>query len=377
MRLAAFIDQNLEPILREWERFARTIDAPGKELDADALRDHAGDILRTVAADLRTWQSPHERTEKAQGHAEPSDSQTAAETHAVTRLLAGFSLDQMVSEYRALRASVLRLWMEGVKGGVELEIDDVIRFNEAIDQALAESIGGYSRALEASRNVFLGVLGHDLRGPLGAISLGAEALARTDQLGEKPRKICSMIQSSVRRLSRIVGDLLDFTRSQLPSGIPVRREEIDLVPVCESIVEEVKAFHVKADIQLQTAPTATGWFDSARLEQVFSNLISNAVQHGDRRSEITVTLGAEAEEVVFSVRNGGAPIPADALPFIFNPMGRYSQHAQEDTGPIAGLGLGLYIASEIVTAHSGSIDVTSTAEEGTIFVVRLPCAGAS
>lgn len=372
MRLSTFIDQNIEPILQSWEDFASTIDTPGNPLDSQGLRDHAELMLRAVVEDLRTSQTKRQQWDKSQGYGAVPDERTAAETHAVTRLIDGFTLDQMVSEYRALRNSVLSLWMGRVKSGSDFEIEDMTRFNEAIDQALAESIASYSRAVDASRNIFLGILGHDLRNPLGAILLGADVLLRSEKLSEKPAKISQQIYTSAKRANQIVGDLLDFTRSQLGSSLPVRLELVDLAAVCNRIIEETKAAHLNATINWNTTAPLIGRFDEARMEQVFSNLISNAIHHGDDRMPITVGLSSSADEVIFSVHNWGQPIPEDTLPLIFNPMGRFSLHAVSEVGPCAGMGLGLYIASQIVTAHEGSIDVTSADRQGTTFQVRLP-----
>lgn len=372
MRLSDFITNNLEPILQAWEDFARTIDTPGAPLDTDALRDHAEQMLHAIVLDLRTKQSVQEQVAKAQGNAPTTDTETPAETHAVTRLMAGFTIDQMVSEYRALRASVLSQWLKQIKAGTPLDVDDMTRFHEAIDQALAESIASYSRAVEASRNVFLGILGHDLRTPLGAILLGADVLRRSEGLGARATKISSQIYTSVKRASQIVGDLLDLTRCQMGPGIPVKKERLDLLPLCEHIVDEIRAFHPSTDILFEKKAPAAGEFDGARMEQVFSNIISNAVQHGDNQQPIEVALHVTDESVVFSVHNSGEPIPDDVLPFIFNPMGRFSQHSIIDHGPSEGLGLGLFIASEIVTSHGGVIEVISNQERGTTFLVTIP-----
>ena len=376
MRLPDFILQNLEPILQAWEDFARTIHTPGADLDREGLRDHAEHMLRAIVLDLRTTQTVQEQIDKAQGLAPQHDDETPAETHAVTRLMAGFSIDQMVSEYRALRTSVLSQWLDQIKHGTPLEVDDMNRFHEAIDQALAESIASYSRAVEASRNVFLGILGHDLRTPLGAILLGADMLRRSDTIGERGTRVATQIYTSVQRASQIVGDLLDLTRCQMGPGIPVKRVAVDLAPICERIVEEIQAFHPDAEIILHTKTQAFGMFDGPRIEQVFSNIISNAVQHGGARLPINVELTATAETVVFTVHNLGEPIPADVLPFIFNPMGRFSQRSVTEHGPAAGLGLGLFIASEIVTAHQGLIEVESGVETGTVFRVSVPLSAA-
>ena len=372
MRLADFIVENLEPILQAWEDFARTIQTPGADLDRVDLRDHAEQMLRAIATDLRSAQTAQEQIDKAQGLAPQDEDETPAETHAVTRLMAGFSIDQMVSEYRALRTSVLSQWLQQVKHGTPLDIDDMNRFHEAIDQALTESIASYSRAVEASRNVFLGILGHDLRTPLGAILLGADMLRRSEELGERGNKVAGQIYTSVQRASQIVGDLLDLTRCQMGPGIPVKRVDIDLAPICERIVEEMRSFHPHAQLNYEATAPALGSFDGARMEQVFSNIISNAVQHGDARLPITVRLAVSEDSLVFTVHNQGAPIPEDVLPFIFNPMGRFSQRSVIEHGPAEGLGLGLFIASEIVAAHDGSIEVTSTSQWGTEFRVMVP-----
>ena len=371
MRLSRLIIENIEPILQEWEDFAQTMAVPDKPLDATALRDHAERMLRTIAADLGTEQSSRQQVDKSQGRGPAADG-TAAESHAITRLVAGFSINQIVSEFRALRASVVRHWMGQIKTGAAFEVDDLIRFNEAIDQALAESIASYTNAVQASRNIFLGILGHDLRTPLSAILLGADVLLRTDDLGERATKITSKIYASVKRANQIVGDLLDFTRSQVGPGIPVKRTHLDIAPVCERIVDESRTVHPEADIRFQASGVTEGDFDGARLEQAFSNLIGNAVQHGARHAPVVVSLEGSADALVFSVHNDGQPIPAEVLPSIFNPMGRYSPHPAVEQGPLASLGLGLFIAAEIATAHGGSIEVSSTTESGTVFKVTLP-----
>jgi len=372
MRLSDFIIKNLEPILQAWEDFAKTIEVPGKALDSKALRDHAEQMLRAIALDMRTYQSAQEQIAKAHGNAPAQELETAAEIHAVTRLMAGFTLDQMVSEYRALRMSVVGQWLGQVKEGAAFEVDDMTRFNEAIDQALAESIASYSSAVEASRNVFLGILGHDLRTPLGAILLGADVLRNSDDLGSRETKIASGIYTSVRRASQIVGDLLDLTRCQMGPGIPVKKEYIDLTPLCTRMVEEIRTFHPGAKIIFNSGASARGEFDGARIEQVISNLLSNAVQHGDLQFPIEVTLEPVDGSVVFCVHNRGEPVPEEILPFIFNPMERVSLSTTSGLGPSAGLGLGLYIASEIVAAHSGTLDVTSDRAHGTTFLVKVP-----
>lgn len=372
MRLSDFIEDNIAGILQAWEDFARTIVIPGANLDRDALRDHAEEMLRVIIDDLRTTQTLQEQVDKSLGQAPKVDNQTAAETHAITRLLDGFSIDQMVSEYRALRASVLGQWAVYAKAGTSLNIDDLTRFNEAIDQALAESVARYSQAVEASRSKFLGILGHDLRTPLGAILLGSDVLKQSEEIGSRKYKVASQIHTSVMRANQIVGDLLDLTRVQLGAGIPVIKKHINLSLLCERVVDEIRAFNPEAKVNFVANNSVSGMFDGARLEQVFSNIISNAVSHGDARLPITVKLSEADGDAVITIHNSGEPILTDVLPYIFSPMSQFSGRSATDHGPREGMGLGLFIALEIVKSHKGFIDVTSDLERGTTFRVNLP-----
>ncbi len=264
------------------------------------------------------------------------------------------------------------LWMPPDQVTKEQEISDVVRFNEAIDQALAESIVSYTKAVDAARNVFLGILGHDLRSPLGAISLSAEVLLRAGDLPPKPTKNVLRIYSSVKRSIKIVGDLLDFTRTQLGSGIPVRIEQGDLALACEGMVEEARAYNPDRQVNFISKPSLPGRFDRSRMEQVIANLIGNAIQHGEAGTPVTVTLKADEDSALLSVHNCGLPIDDGAKESIFNPMTRHLQSGDVQYGAGAGLGLGLYIASAIISAHHGSIDVDSRAGSGTTFTVRIP-----
>lgn len=157
MRLATFILDNLEAILEEWEDFARGVETPQPALKPVSLRNHAEEILRAVAKDLVTPQTAKQQQDKSRGLG-PVLEDTAAQTHAVLRLTDGFTLDQMVSEYRALRASVLKLWLRQGENSAALQLEDMLRFNEAIDQALSESITAYGNAVETTRKTVLAVL---------------------------------------------------------------------------------------------------------------------------------------------------------------------------------------------------------------------------
>ena len=375
MRLADFIIQNIEPILQRWEDFAKTMTPAADGMDSLALRDHAEQMLLTIAADLRTPQTDKARISKSHGKAPSSREVTAAETHADIRLTSGFTISQMIAEYRALRTSVLVLWKPSDAVPEEQKIADIIRFNEAVDQAIAESVVSYTDAVDAARNVFLGILGHDLRSPLGAILLSADVLMGAGDLPPKPTKNVSRIYTSVKRSLKIVGDLLDFTRTHSGTGIPVRMERDDLALACDGMVEEARVYHPDRQIVLQSQPSVPGHFDRSRMEQVIGNLIGNAVEHGEAGTPVTVSLKTEEGLAVLTVHNVGMPIDDSAKSSIFNPMVRHLQSGSAEYGAGAGLGLGLYIASAIVDAHHGSIDVDSSASNGTTFTVRIPLNG--
>ena len=181
MRLPDFIQANMQRILDDAVDFAITQAPEGAQLNHKRLRNDIPLILRDIVADLRTPQSAAEQRDKAQGRtAHATSPESAASSHGRSRADDGFGVNQMIAEYRALRASVLHLWAadQALSGDA---IDDMMRFNEAIDQAVAESLLEFSRTVESWRNVFLGALGHDLRGPLAAVVGTAELLADTAQ----------------------------------------------------------------------------------------------------------------------------------------------------------------------------------------------------
>ena len=169
MRLSAFIREHKDAILQEWDAFARTLEPAALNMDDTALRNHASQMLDDIAIDLDTAQTASEQLRKSQGLAPPLATETFAESHASQRQHAGFTIVQLVSEYRALRASVLKLWSQQSTAAQEAGAGEVTRFNEAIDQAFAESVTRFNQDVEQAKETFLAILGHDLRTPLGAI----------------------------------------------------------------------------------------------------------------------------------------------------------------------------------------------------------------
>lgn len=375
MRLADFIVENREPILAEWEAFARTCAPASGGMDIAALRDHASEMLTVIAADLKTPQGGQAQAEKSKGNAPAAadGEKTAAEEHGADRAESGFSVEQMVSEYRALRASVIRLWTKAEGGMTATHLEDLTRFNEAIDQSLAESVTRYTRDLSQSKEMFLAILGHDLRTPLGAVITSSKFMLEAGELKEPNLTLTSRIASSSSRMNHMVGDLLDFTRSRLGGGIPIVRADVDMDKIVRDVVDEIVAAYPHRTIEVSSPVAQRGQWDCARISQVLTNLIGNALEHGSDRTAVSVVTAGDEHEVTMAVHNRGAAIPRDQLSGIFNPMKRKATApATAGSGRTANLGLGLYIADRIVTAHKGRIDVDSSEERGTTFTVHLP-----
>lgn len=377
MRLHDFIRTNREQILEDWEEFARTCAPASLTMDVAALRDHASEMLTVVATDLETYQGAREQTEKSKGQGPDltADSVTAAEEHGAGRAESGFTVAQMVAEYRALRASVLRLWTRKQGELKSDDIEDLTRFNEAIDQSLAESVTEFNENVDNAKEMFLAILGHDLRNPLGAISTSAKFMLEMDELGPSHRVLATQIVDSASRTVTMIGDLLDFTRSRLGGGIPIDRNPTSLETVVCGVVEEITAAHPDSEIQVNAAEEQLGEWDAARISQALTNLIGNAVQHGSPGSIITVDLRGDEQKVELSIHNDGVAISGDRLDGIFNPMKARLAPRIAASGPTGSLGLGLYIAERIVNAHGGRIEVESVEDAGTTFTVHLPRRG--
>jgi len=374
-RLHEFIREHIEDILAEWETFARTLPM-AESMDIVALRDHAREMLIVIADDLETPQTAREQSTKAEGQSDANESgppATAAQSHGADRAVSGFTIPQMLSELRALRATVIRLWGREEPLLAASDFEDMTRFNEAIDQAVAESVTQYSEKISQVKDRFLAILGHDLRNPLGAIMTGASFMLEVGDLAEPHRGIAVRIASSARRMNQMVSDLLDFTRTTLGAdNIPIVREEMDLSPLVRDVASEVAARYPTRVVTMESDGALRGWWDGARLTQAVTNLVANAVQHGSETSPVTVVARGSKDEVAIAVRNDGAVVPPEVLAHVFEPGGQGEYGTVGDDGH---LGLGLFIVERIVAAHGGSIDVRSTKDDGTIFTVHLPRAG--
>jgi signal transduction histidine kinase len=396
VRLPDFILANVEPILVEWESFARGIWPLGATADATEMRDDAEDILRATALDMQSHQTAAQQAEKSKGASrwdESGELTRASSAHGVGRVVSGFDLAAVVAEYRSLRASVLRLWRDSDPSPDVRDLDDVTRFNESIDQSLTLAVCSYTQRVERDRkellaneqasrreaeeanqakDVFLATLSHEMRTPLNAI-VGWLSILRQEGTGTKHlQEGLKVIERNTRAQVQLIDDLLDVAR--IVSG----KLRVDIQPceLAEVIIAGVNTTRTAAEAQgitftMRLDPSASrAVCDSVRIQQVVWNLLSNAVKFTPKGGQVHVTLSREASSFQIQVSDTGQGISPDLLPHVFD---RFRQADSSMRRKFGGLGLGLSIVKYIVEAHDGTVHVTSPGEgKGATFTVRLP-----
>ena len=364
--LADFIEHHSESIIEKAIEFARTVEV-GTPLDQIALRDHLPEIIAAIVADLRTPQTRAESIEKSETRVAAPDHRpgSAAGIHALHRAHSGYSISDLVAEYRALRASVLRLWADAPEAA---SLRDITRFNEAIDEAIAESVTYYADEVARWRDIFLGVLGHDLRSPLGAVVMTSQLIAQM--------AVDTPVAAEAQRLVRISGrmlalldKLLVYNRAQMGLAFQITPDDADLVQACREEIELLQASLPGRRIAFSAPPAIRGRFDAGRVREALANLVVNAHKYGTRSGDIRVDLRDDGDHAALRVSNDGEPIPRETLDLMFEPL-RRGGVADPDTEH-ASLGLGLFIVTQIAQAHGGTIRAESDAE-GTTFCLRLP-----
>lgn len=257
-----------------------------------------------------------------------------------------------------------------IENAVERHAMVIERQNAELARARAADERGRARdALEASLRFaeqFVGVLGHDLRNPLQSI-IAAAALLHARGAAEPERRMIARIQASAERMTSMVAQLLDLTRLRLGGGIVLDRSLVSLHEIVADVVDELHQVHPSRRIVCALGPEVRGEWDAERLSQVVSNLVGNAIQYGDPAHPIDVTITPHGDEVALAVHSVGPPIPRTLLPAIFEPYRR----GERRSGTSQGLGLGLYIAHQIVLGHGGHLDLDSTEDGHTTFTVVL------
>lgn len=342
-------------------------------MPAAELQDHARQMLQSIAGEMETIESAEQKKEKSIGEVSKiSGGESAAATHGSLRQISGFTMPQVTAEFRAMRASVLRLWMDKAARTSKANTEEILRFNEAIDQALQESAIRFSEQSDRTRDTFLAILGHDLRSPLATMTMAGAFLVRPTIDQANTIQIGARISRSAATMTTMVNDLLEYARTQLGGTIPIRPALADIVEICQSAVDDASAAHPDCEFLLEVAGERIGDYDAARLAQVFSNLLNNAAQYKGEKHAVTISAFGDVDATIVQVKNYGPEIPRASLAAIFDPLVQLSAMADQKGPASTSMGLGLFIAREITTCHGGTITVESSVEAGTIFTVKLP-----
>ncbi|HSI70884.1 MAG TPA: sensor histidine kinase [Gillisia sp.] len=371
MKFTHFIKNHKEDITDEWVKFAQDNIEGINKLNLVEVQDHIKQMLDRIVESMETSETDAEQEKKSKGNKNMlSGESKAAHQHGEQRADVGFDIMELSSEFRALRASVLRLWEAKSKTEkVEADFQDMIRFNEAIDELWMISLKRFDDKVHESKNWFMGILGHDLRNPLAAI-LGVQSILKlSNNLSEKEKSLISRSNSSVKRMTELINNLLELTNLRLGSGMTINKIQADLSKQGEKIVQELQLSYPEAEIIIETPGPVQGEWDVIRLDQLMTNLITNAIRYGKPGGPVTVSIAAKDKDAYFEVHNEGQPIPDSIKEMITT--GKFTKNNGDPTKKDS-YGLGLYIVNEIVDGHKGKIDVVSNKETGTTFKIILP-----
>ena len=340
MRLTDCIRENRTGIVAEWESFAESLIPASPTMTSMSLRDHIEEILDFIIEDIESAQSPSQQIDKSHGKKDAISRDTAAQNHAAIRLAGGFDIGQMLSEYRSLRASVTKLWGRINTEPTNQDVLDLIRFNESIDQEVMGSVNHYTKQYNHSKELFLGILSHDIRTPISAACMCAELVPKIGPLNEKQSMLLAQIIECTSRADEIVTNLFDISKARFGSGLPVVRHLINMDFVARQLVEEMNTVYPASVITLAVSGEMEGQWDKARIGQVFSNLIGNAVQYGFKTSPIDVQVKGTSTEIVITVHNEGVPIHSEKVAKIFRSLGQVEMTPAKHRRQKCILGLG-------------------------------------
>lgn len=371
MKFAHFIKTHKEEITDKWVKFAQdNIDGVNK-LQLEEVRDHIIQMLDRIVENMETSESDAQQEEKSKNNKtiQPFNSK-AANRHGEQRADKGFNVMELCSEFRALRESVLELWEAKCKAEKwEIDFRDVIHFNNALDQVWMVSVQRFQDKVDESKNWFLGILGHDLRNPLFAISGVQSILKLSENLTEKEKYLLGRAGSSVKRMAALIDNLLELTNLRLGSGMTINKSPVDLSKLSEKIVQELQLSHPKAQFIFKSPGAVQGEWDITRLNQLISNLVSNALRYGKPGCPVTVNVSTKGNDAYLEIHNEGPPIPENIKTMIST--GKFTKTKGDPTKKDS-YGLGLYIIKQVVDGHKGQLEVKSSEENGTTFRIILP-----
>jgi signal transduction histidine kinase len=355
-----------EDLIDRWTR--RVLEDPkvpqANRLERPELLDHVPTLIDHIvdALDSATQESG---SGEAGGRAIGTNQD--AEGHAAHRAAERYSIEEALRELSHLRGAIVELCSEE---GVNLEGEAAQLVHTTLDETMQTCGREMERASLAFHDRFIGILGHDLRNPLGSISFAAAALLQRPDLPADQTRYLRRIASSAERMTGMIADLLDLTRSRLGGGLPIAPKPADMHAICRQVLDELEGIRPSSPLTLELQGNGDGVWDPDRVAQVLSNLLSNALEYSAPQKPVRVRVRDHGANVIIEVNNQGTAIAPEMLASIFDPFRQGSQ--SERAGSRGGLGLGLFIARQIAEAHGGSLEVSSTPEAGTTFAVHLP-----
>lgn len=350
---ATMTDSQLASVLRARtrdiiERWRRDLPSP-----SPVLVERMPSLIEALA----TWMEGERSTALAQLH-------SIARAHAFEHHRAGRELTDALTEHHRLREAILEIALEGDRAELATSLSALAT---ALDHAITETVARYEAEHDHVRERFMGMLVHDLRDPLTAVTMSASLLADMT-LGDRQSQLVGRITRGARRIERMIDEVVDFARSRLGEPVSLTPATFDMAEVCTEVILEARAMPAPRDIQLDVAGNVTGTWDRERVRQALVNLIANATQSSQGPIRVRVHESEHRDLVVVAVTNRGPAIPPELLSRVFDPLAR----AMFDQTRIRGLGLGLYMVDQIVRAHGGSVRADSTAADGTTIVVEWP-----
>jgi signal transduction histidine kinase len=351
MSLPHFIHESLDDILAEWER---DCGVASPRAEPAARRQHFGKVLRAVADEMKRL--PVSASTPA---AAVTDTPGSPHSHA----------GQLVGDYASLRASVIRQWRRKHPSPSPSDLDDLVRFNEAMDRSLAELTATFSPSESQPQALFLGVLNHELRTSVASILMSAQVLTHRSTPGSPEGKAAQRILRSCEQLRQTLDALSDFTKVRLGEHLEIDRVPDDMAVLCRQALDAFARVDPERRIRLGADGDPSGDWDQARIREAIGALIGNAARFASRGSTVTIAVdGRAADEVTVTVHGDGTPIDVETLRTIFDPIAR----VESENATYAGLGLGLFMVRKVVDAHGGRVSVEAAPELGTTFTVVLP-----
>jgi len=360
MSLPHFIHESLDDILSEWER--ECIEARRDAAPA-VRRVHFGKVLQAVAAEMKRSRASDPVVAATVAAFErgtaPSGTPAAPHSHA----------SQLVDDYASLRASVVRQWRRKHPSPSGADVDDLVRFNEAMDRSLAELTATFSSSPAQPQPLFLGVLNHELRTSVASILMSAQVLTHRSTPGTPESKAAQRILRSCEQVRQSLDALSDFTKVRLGEHLEIDRVKDDMGVLCRQALDAFARIDPERRIRLTSDGDLSGDWDVTRVREAVGGLLANAARFASRGSWVTIAVdGHAADEVKVTVHGDGTPIDVETLQTIFDPVAR----VESENATYAGLGLGLFIVRKVVDAHGGHVGVEASAQDGTTFTMVLP-----